>query len=116
MEVKTEKEKGTEFIVQVVLRLQEGPCTAAPELMGRRALAVAGDPAACDGVCGMLRELGMRAEKALSGKHALLCAQQASRSSSCAPTIGRRAGRRPGPAARQPAVPSPCSCRISRKR
>ena len=79
IEVLTQKEQGTEFIIRIALRLQtEQPSTAAAlELAGRKALVVSGDAAESGSVSGMLRKLGMRAEPVQSGQAALLRAAEA---------------------------------------
>ena len=77
IEVHTEKDRGTEFVICVALRLQQRSAGLDQALAGKRALVVAADAAHCDSVCCMLRKLGMRAEQALSGGAALDCARRA---------------------------------------
>ena len=79
IEVLTQKEQGTEFIIRIALRLQtEQPSTAAAlVLAGRKALVVSGDSGVCGSVSGMLRKLGMRAEPVQSGQAALLRSAEA---------------------------------------
>ena len=73
--VETELGMGTEFIVNVELRLQEGAestQTAADEkLKGMRALIVDDDCSVCDNVIKMLYHLEMEAKLAMSDKEAL---------------------------------------------
>ncbi|MGN0996578.1 MAG: response regulator [Candidatus Ventricola sp.] len=73
IEVKTEKDKGTEFVIRILLGLQPEQRSAAPipELTGRRALVASARPADGDSACAMLGKLGMRAERALSGGEVL---------------------------------------------
>ena len=73
IEVQTEKDKGTEFIICVTLRLQQQSSSdISPELAGMKALVVAGEFADCDSVARTLRKLGMRTEWTLSGRESLL--------------------------------------------
>jgi len=77
--VKSEKNVGTEFILSFTFRL----CSEIkkpkfiPELKNRRALIVDDDFNTCDSVSYMLQQLGMRAEWTLSGKEAVLRTHQA---------------------------------------
>ena len=73
IEVHTEKDRGTEFVICITLRLQQRNAARIPELTGKKALVAAEDPAGCDSVARMLHKLGMRAEQARSGAEALLC-------------------------------------------
>ncbi len=76
--VETEKNKGSEFIVNLVLRVEgEAVDRRIPTLTGIRALVVDDDFDTCDSVTGMLNQMGMRAEWTLSGKEALLRTKQA---------------------------------------
>ncbi len=78
--VETELGKGTEFIVNLELRLQEDAEEILPasmeELQGMRALVVDDDFAACDGVIKMLHKFGMDAEWTMSGREAVLRIRQ----------------------------------------
>lgn len=79
IEVFTEKEKGTEFVIRLELRLQK-ECVAdvrIKELEGLKALVVDDDFDTCDSVTRMLLRVGMRSEWTLSGKEAVLRAKQA---------------------------------------
>ena len=77
--VETEKDKGSEFIVNVELRVQDNPASdpRIPELSGIHALVVDDDFHACDSTTNMLSQMGMRSEWTLSGKEAVLRAKQA---------------------------------------
>ncbi len=77
--VKSEQGVGSEFLVTLTFRLNEGekePQTI-PELAGCRALVVDDDFNTCDSVTYMLQQIGMRAEWTLSGKEAVLRTRQA---------------------------------------
>lgn len=77
--VKSEQGTGTEFMVSLTFRLNEGekePQTI-PELANCRALVVDDDFNTCDSVSYMLQQIGMRAEWTLSGKEAVLRTRQA---------------------------------------
>ena len=73
IEVKSEKNKGSEFIVKLSLKLQDIEKSAAQikELEGLRAMVVDDNPDTCDSVTKMLKQLGMRAEWTTSGKEAV---------------------------------------------
>ncbi|MBQ9205894.1 MAG: response regulator [Treponema sp.] len=77
--VQTEKDKGTEFIVNVNFRLQgeKAKPQKIVELHNIRALVVDDDFDTCDSTTKMLASLGLRAEWTLSGKEAVLRAKQA---------------------------------------
>ena len=79
IDIITEQNKGSEFIIGLQLRLQDAPKQAAvlEELNGLRALVVDDNFATCDSVSKMLTQIGMRAEWTLYGKEALLRAKQA---------------------------------------
>jgi len=79
IEVKSEKNVGTEFTVTFTFRLDTGKKVSQdiPELKDCRALVVDDDFNCCDGVTYMLGQLGMRAEWTLSGKEAVLRTRQA---------------------------------------
>ena len=76
-EVKTEQGKGTEFVIQLVLKLQSERrnIEKIPELDGMKALVVDDDYNTCDSVTKMLAQVGMRSEWTLSGKEAVLRAK-----------------------------------------
>ena len=78
IEVQTEQDKGTEFIVRLALRLQPEHHRAEKiaELEGLKALVVDDDFNTCDSVTKMLAKVGMRSEWTLSGKEAVLRARQ----------------------------------------
>lgn len=77
--VKSEKNKGSEFIVKLSLKLQDTEKNASQikELEGLRAMVVDDDPDSCDSVTKMLKQLGMRAEWTTSGKEAVYRAKTA---------------------------------------
>lgn len=78
IEVVTQKNKGTEFIIRLELRLQSEhrKMEKIKELLGLRALVVDDDFNTCDSVAKMLVQVGMRSEWTLSGKEAVLRAKQ----------------------------------------
>lgn len=77
--VKSEKNKGSEFIVKISLKLQDEQASTSQikELDGLRAMVVDDDPDSCDSVSKMLKQLGMRAEWTTSGKEAVYRARNA---------------------------------------
>ena len=79
IELVTEKEKGTEFIVNLQFRLQteEIRPAAIQELAGLRALVVDDNFDTCDSVSKMLLKIGMHAEWTMHGNEAVLRAKQA---------------------------------------
>ncbi len=79
IEVKSEQGVGTEFIVSLTFRIQDGKKEPRdiPELKNARALVVDDDFNTCDSVSYMLQQIGMRAEWTLSGKEAVLRTRQA---------------------------------------
>ena len=79
IEVHTEKNKGTEFVIRLTLRLQSERRSVEKikALEGLKALAVDDDFNTCDSVTKMLLQVGMRSEWTLSGKEAVLRARQA---------------------------------------
>ncbi len=79
IEVKSEKDVGTEFIVSFPFRLHEEykEIPIIPELKDCRALIVDDDFNTCDSVSYMLQQIGMQAEWTLSGKEAILRTRQA---------------------------------------
>ena len=78
IEVQTVQGKGTEFIVRLPLRIQPKQHTIEKiaELEGLKALVADDDFNTCDSVTKMLVKVGMRSEWTLSGKEAILRAQQ----------------------------------------
>ena len=77
--VHSEKDKGTEFVIVLTLRLQSPRrvVDTITELEGLKALVVDDDFNTCDSVTKMLVKVGMRSEWTLSGKEAVLRARQA---------------------------------------
>ena len=77
--VQTEEGKGTEFIVTVRFKTQEGKAKSLriAELTDMHALVVDDDFDTCDSTTRMLSEMGLRPEWTLSGKEAVLRAKQA---------------------------------------
>ena len=78
IEVQTEKNRGTEFIICLPLRVQTGTRHEEKivELAGLKALVVDDDFNTCDSVAKLLTRVGMRAEWTLSGREAVLRARQ----------------------------------------
>ena len=78
IEIRTEPDKGAEFIIRVALRLQTELRREEriAELAGWKALVAGEDFDTCDSVTKMLIRTGMRAEWTLSGKEAVLRARQ----------------------------------------
>lgn len=78
IEVQTEQDKGTEFVIRVELRLQSEHKSVEKikELEGLKALVVDDDFNTCDSVTKMLMQVGMRSEWTLYGKEAVLRAKQ----------------------------------------
>lgn len=79
IEVHTEQDKGTEFIIQIRMRLQADikHDVRIKSLEELKALVVDDDFDTCDSVSRMLLRVGMRSEWTLSGKEAVLRAKQA---------------------------------------
>ncbi len=79
IEVQTEKNKGTEFIIRLQFRLQSESkqVERIKELTGVRGLVVDDSFATCDSVAKMLTQIGMRAEWTMHGQEAVLRARQA---------------------------------------
>ena len=77
--VQSEKGKGSEFRVDLSLRLQDVEKNAAQikELEGLRALVVDDDCDSCESVTKMLHQIGMRAEWTTSGREAVYRARSA---------------------------------------
>lgn len=71
--VQSEKGKGSEFRVELSLKLQDVEKNAAEikELEGLRALVVDDDCDSCESVTRMLKQIGMRAEWTVSGREAV---------------------------------------------
>ena len=78
IKVQTEKNRGTEFIIRLPLRVQTGTRREEKivELAGLKALVVDDDFNTCDSVAKLLTRVGMRAEWTLSGREAVLRARQ----------------------------------------
>ena len=78
IEVQTEQDKGTEFIVRLPFRTQpeHQRTEKIAELEGLKALVVDDDFNTCDSVTKMLVRVGMRSEWTLSGRKAVLRARQ----------------------------------------
>ena len=78
IEVITEQGKGTEFVINLTLRLQSERRSVEKiaELSGLRALVVDDDFDTCDSVTKMLAQVGMRSEWTMFGKEAVLRAKQ----------------------------------------
>ena len=78
IEIKTQKNKGTEFIIRLMFRIQSEKhrVEKITELEGLKALVVDDDFNTCDSVTKMLVKVGMCSEWTLSGKEAVLRAKQ----------------------------------------
>ena len=78
IEIKTQKNKCTEFIIRLMFRIQSEKhrVEKITELEGLKALVVDDDFNTCDSVTKMLVKVGMRSEWTLSGKEAVLRAKQ----------------------------------------
>ena len=78
IKVQTEKNRGTEFIICLPLRVQTGTRREEKiaELAGLKALVVDDDFNTCDSVAKLLTRVGMRAEWTLSGREAVLRERQ----------------------------------------
>ena len=78
IEIKTQKNKGTEFIIRLMFRIQseQHRVEKITELEGLKALVVDDDFNTCDSVTKMLVKVGMCSEWTLSGKEAVLRAKQ----------------------------------------
>ena len=77
IEVYTEKNKGTEFVIRLPLRLQSEHRSVQKiaQLEGMKALVVDDDFNTCDSVTRMLVQVGMRSEWTMFGKEAVLRAR-----------------------------------------
>ncbi len=80
IEVESEEGKGSKFIVTLNVRLanQRIKYKPIPELQGARALVVDDDVDTCRSVCKMLRSIDMQPDWTVTGKEAVLRAQDAS--------------------------------------
>ncbi len=80
IEVESEEGKGSKFTVTLTLRLSDKPIRYEPisELQGARALVVDDDIDTCRSVCKMLRSIDMQPDWTVTGKEAVLRAQDAS--------------------------------------
>ena len=78
IEVHSEQDKGTEFVITLELKLQSERRSVEKikELDGLKALVADDDFNTCDSVTKMLVQVGMRSEWTLSGKEAVLRARQ----------------------------------------
>ncbi len=81
IEVESEEGQGTEFIVTLDFRLQEGQreVVRIRSLEGVRGLVVDDDMHACQSAAQMLRQIGMRSEWTMYGREAVARAQEAYR-------------------------------------
>ena len=79
IEVHSEPEKGSEFIVTIECQISEETVKykPVPELQGARALVVDDDANTCMSVCKMLRDIEMITDWTTSGKEAVLRAKEA---------------------------------------
>ncbi len=79
IEVESEEGKGSRFTVTLTLRLADKPIRYEPiaELQGARALVVDDDIETCRSVCKMLRSIDMQPDWTVTGKEAVLRAQDA---------------------------------------
>ena len=80
IEVESEVGKGSKFTVTIEVKISEEKATyyqPVKELIGSRVLVVDDDIHTCRNVCKMLREIQMRPEWTISGKEAILRAQDA---------------------------------------
>ena len=79
IEVESEEGKGSKFTVTLTVRLASQPIRYEPiaELQGARALVVDDDIDTCRSVCKMLRSIDMQPDWTVSGKEAILRAQDA---------------------------------------
>lgn len=79
IDVESEEGKGSRFTVTLILRLANKPIKYEPiaELQGARALVVDGDIDTCRSVCKMLRSIDMQPDWTVTGREAVLRAQDA---------------------------------------
>ncbi len=74
IDVKSEPDKGTKFIVTIFLKLQEGEESVPDDkLADLPILVVDDDEASCESTCQMLNDLGMLVEYVLCGEDAVEC-------------------------------------------
>jgi len=85
IEVNSELNKGTEFIVTLDFKLQQGhqDVEVIQNLNGCRGLVVDDDVNACQSVSQMLRQIGMRAEWTMYGKEAVVRTEEALKLGDC---------------------------------
>ncbi len=74
--VESELGKGSKFTVTIYLRLQEDQDIDASELADLSVLVVDDDESACQSLCNMLDEIGMRGEGCTSGQEAVAAVQR----------------------------------------
>ncbi len=75
--VESQLGKGTKFTVTIYLRLQESQDVDTSELADLSVLVVDDDDCACQSLCSMLDEIGMRSEGCSSGQEAVAAVQRA---------------------------------------
>ena len=75
--VESQLGKGSKFTVTIYLRLQDAQDIDASELADLSVLVVDDDECACQSVCAMLDEIGMRSEGCTSGQDAVAAVQRA---------------------------------------
>lgn len=75
--VESQLGKGSKFTVTIYLRLQEAQDIDTSELTDLSVLVVDDDDSACQSVCAMLEEIGMRSEGCASGQDAVAAVQRA---------------------------------------
>ncbi|MCM1368672.1 MAG: response regulator [Roseburia sp.] len=80
--VKSKKDKGSEFVVKLSLKLQnvKADATQIEKLEGLRVLVVDDDSDSCENTSNMLKQIGMRSEWTTSGKDAVSKAKSAHKS------------------------------------
>ena len=71
IQVESEPEKGSRFIVTIFLRLQNEKVGKIEELINLPVLVVDDDPICCEGTVAVLKEIGIDGEWVLSGKEAV---------------------------------------------
>ncbi len=79
IEVKSKQGEGTEFVIDLELRMasESSGVGMIKELIGFRSLVVDDDLVSCQSVASMLRHIGMRAEWTISGREAVVRAEEA---------------------------------------
>ncbi len=75
--VESQLGKGSKFTVTIYLRLQEAQDVDTSELADLSVLVVDDDDCACESLCAMLDEIGMRSEGCASGQDAVAAVQRA---------------------------------------